>query len=259
LDLQQPKTYIEKLHWLNLFELLPIKVILSEKHKVKEWVASKIGIEHVVPLIGVWSNPEDIDFDSLPDRFVFKAVNGACGKQMIIVKNKDELNIKKVKRVLANWMSLNYVFAGSAGYLVKFIYSSIPRIIAEEYIENIGLEYRFYCFDGEPRFLSIDKDILTIHKASLFDLDLKLIPFAYKGVFPLDFVPTKPKYFDKMVEMVRVLCAGFSHVRVDMYYVDDKIYFGEMTFTPGEGVSFIKPYKYEYILGEMIRLPKDIR
>lgn len=252
LDLENPKTFNEKIQWLKLYDSTPLKTELADKYKVRKWVAEKIGEEYLIPLLGKWENARDIDFDTLPDRFVLKPNHGAGWA--IIVRDKRELNIAKARKLMNSWLKRKMAY-----YAFELHYKDIPPLlIAEKYIENVDgdvYDYKFLCFDGEPRYLWVDTGRHTNHKRSVFDLNLELQPFTV-GTFPgLDLPFAKPKNYDQMVACARKLCEGFKHVRVDFYNIDGQIYFGEMTFTSSGGKKDIYPLEYGRILGDMIPVP----
>ncbi len=244
-----PKTYTEKIQYSKLFALSPEKTLLSDKYMVREWVKKKIGDKYLIPLLGVWNNFEEIDFSSLPDKFVLKT-NHASGTN-VIVKSKKDINLKKLKKKFNFWLHQNFAFAGK-GY--EMHYSNIkPKIICEKYVVDKKGElndYKFLCFNGKPYYCWVDIDRNTNHKRNVYDMNWQLqewnqfFPNSNRNV-------SKPENFDEMVRVVKALSEGFPHVRVDLYNVDGKIYFGEMTFTNGKGYERIYPEKYDEELGKL--------
>ena len=250
LDLDNPKRYTEKIQWRKLYDNNPLYSTLADKYAVREWVKEKIGEEHLIPILGVWDKAEEIDFDKLPDSFVLKT-NNSAGRN-IIVRNKKDINEKLIIEQMNFW--LEYPFWAVLG---EFHYKNIqPKIIAEKLMQCEGTDdipdYKFLCFQGNPYCCSVDVNRFHGHKRIIYDLDwnpqnwiIKSRNFdVYSGSLE------KPLQFDKMISLVERLCEGFSFVRVDLYLIQNNIYFGEMTFTPGAGYTPIFPDEYDYILGE---------
>lgn len=253
LDLENPKTFSEKIQWLKIYDATEEKAMLSDKYAVREWVKEKIGEEYLVPIYGAWDSPDEIDFDALPDSFVLKTNHSSSWN--IIVKDKSKLNIADAKRKLKRWLKMDYSFC--CGLQVH--YSLIKRkIIAEKYLENKdGLDdYKFVCFNGKPYY--IWKDVGRFgkqHYRTFYDLDWKKQDFRYQ--YPdLDESDNPPKALKKMTELATVLCQGFPHVRVDFYDVDGVPYFGEMTFTCCSGIDRFYPEEMDLTMGSYFEIPK---
>lgn len=255
LDWDNLQTYTEKMQWEKLFDRNPMKTILADKYRVREWIENKIGKEYLIPLIGVWNSFDDIDISLLPNQFVLKTNHGTGTN--LIVKDKGNLDIRRTKRMFDDWMKTNYAFTNS----IQLQYRDIPRkIIAEQYLETeLGelQDYKFLCFNGKPYFCWVDLGRFSKHTRTVFNMKWELQPWtqATYGIANHD-IP-KPRNFNQMVELATILSQGFSHVRVDLYNVDGKIYFGEMTFTNGSGLDPIVPSEYDKILGEYWKLPTD--
>lgn len=245
---ENPTTYTEKMQWSKLYDRNPLKTLCADKYKVRAWVKEKIGEEYLIPMLGVWDKFEDIDFQSLPKSFVLKTNHGSGTN--IIVKNKETLNYKNAKCRMQDWLATDY------GYkTLELHYSDIsPKIIAEQYVESDYGElqdYKFLCFMGKAYYCWVDMGRYTEHTRNVYDLGWKLQPWNqemyahYKEPIPM------PKDYDKMVELAEILSQEFSHVRVDLYNVNGKIYFGEMTFTNGGGFDRILPFEYNQMLGDL--------
>ena len=249
------QTYTEKMQWEKIYDKNPMKTVLADKYRVREWIENKIGNDYLIPLIGVWDSFDDIDFNSLPDQFVLKTNHGTGTN--LIVKDKEKLNIKRTKRMFDDWMKIDYAFMNS----LQLHYRKIPRkIIAEKYLEtDLGelQDYKFLCFDGKPYFCWVDLGRFSKHTRTVFNMKWELQPWTQATYGIASHEIPKPKNFDKMVEIATILSKGFSHVRVDLYNVDGKIYFGEMTFTNGSGLDPIVPEKYDKVLGDYWKLPID--
>lgn len=255
MDFCHPATFNQKLQWCKVFDRNPMKAKLADKYLVREWVAEKIGQEYLVPLLGVWDRFDDIDFSRLPDRFALKCNHGSGWN--VIVDDKQKLNIEEAKRKFDRWMSEDYTY--KAGF--ELHYGDItPRIIAEEYMENAGgdiYDYKFYCFDGEVKYVQFLMDRKHGLKMGYFDPDWKLQPFVNNHPQIDEDVP-KPDNLDQMIRLAEILSAGFPYVRVDFYRLNDgTIRFGEMTFTPASGTQDWDPPQTNDMLGAMLRLPTD--
>jgi len=255
LDLENPKTFNEKLQWLKLYDNGPIKTRLADKYAVREWVAEKIGSEYLVPLLGVWDKFDDIDFDALPDKFVLKANHGSGWNSIVTSKRKFD---KRKARILFNdWMKTNYSFRFE--HDLELIYKDIaPKIIAEEYLEtNSGdlKDYKILCFNGEPEYILVMTNRFSGLNVNVFDLYWNKVPFEI-GYPPNSNTLQKPDKLPDMIEIAKKLCKGFYHVRIDLYENNGKVYFGEMTFHGGSGYWKINPFKWNEILGQLIEIKK---
>ncbi|MDR2967650.1 MAG: hypothetical protein LBU74_06855 [Methanobacteriaceae archaeon] len=255
LDLKNPKTFNEKIQWLKLYDSTPIKTKLSDKFLVREWIKEKIGERYLIPLLGVYDDFDEIDFDNLPDKFVIKTNHGT--QMNIIVENKEELNKKLAKNRMNTWLNKNQAFIAG----LELHYSDIkPKILIEKYIakeDQVLKEYKISCFDGKPKGVRVDCDKQDNHRLNVYDTEYNLLPVEVHPIKKVihNFKDEKPKTWDEMIKLAKILSEGFSFVRVDFYSVDNKVYFGEMTFTPGSGVIVILPEEFHRKLGNLIKLP----
>lgn len=253
LDLENPKTFNEKLQWLKLYNRKEEYSIMADKYSVRKYIAEKIGEEYLVPLIGAWDSADDIDFDKLPDKFVLKC-NHNSGLGMCICKDKSKLDTEKVRKELNSGLREKYFYGGR-----EWCYKNIkPRIIAEQYLsDESGAElkdYKFMCFNGkvECSFVCSERFDSGL-KVTFFDSNWKRLPFERH--YPTsEYEISKPKNFEKMVALAESLAKDIPFVRVDFYNVDGKIYFGEMTFYPGSGFEEFTPEVWDYKLGDLINL-----
>lgn len=257
LNLENPKTFNEKLQWLKLYDRNPAYTMMVDKYEVRKYIAEKLGEEYLIPLLGVWDNPDEIDFDALPDQFVLKC-NHNSGLGMCICTDKSKLNIKKVKKDLRKGLKQDYYITGR-----EWPYKNVkPRIVAEEFISDANGElndYKLMCFNGKVKCSFVCSDRYTgkgLH-VTFFDRDWNLMPFERSYPSVKDGIP-KPTQYEKMVELAQVLAKEIPFVRVDFYEVDGKIYFGEMTFYPGGGCEAFQPEKWDEELGNWISLPSNI-
>ena len=254
LDLDNPQTFNEKIQWLKLYDSTPLKTKLTDKYEVREWIKEKIGEQYLVPLLGVYNSFDDIDFDALPDKFVLKCTHGSTWN--LIVKDKNSIDYKKTRSNFEEWMSTDYSFKG----LELHYKDMIPRIIAEQFIDGIDdlKDYKFLCFDGEVKYIWVDSTRYINHCRDLFDLEWTHLPVTINSKYlNANTVPERPEALEKMIELAHILSQNFPFVRVDLYNVNEKIYFGEMTFTTGNGIEKIIPDEFALHLGDLINLPDE--
>ena len=253
LNFNELHTFNEKIQWLKLNERNDLYTIMSDKYLSKEYIASIIGKEYVVPLLGVWDKAEEIDFDKLPKQFVLKT-NHDCGG-LVICKDKDNFNKKKAIKELNNHLSKDYYLSGR-----EWPYKNIKRkVFAEKYLEdNLTKElrdYKFFCFNGKVKCFKIDFDRFKYHRANYYDPLGKIISCG-EVICPPDFKKNieMPINLDLMIKLSEKLSANTLFLRVDFYEVDGKIYFGELTFFPASGFGKFIDEKWDYIFGEWLKL-----
>lgn len=253
LDLNNPQTFNEKLQWLKLYDRKPEYTMMVDKYKVREYIKEKLGEEYLIPLLGVWDKAEDIDFDKLPNQFVLKC-NHNSGLGMYICKDKSKLTQKEIKVIrknLTKGLQQDYYLTGR-----EWPYKNVPRkIIAEKYMEDETgqlRDYKFYCFNGEPKIIMINSDReIGKTKADYFDMDFNWLDLKW-GYEHADVKPLKPTNFEKMKELAVVLSKNIPELRVDFYEVNNKIYFGELTFFDGSGFDKIEPKEWDKKIGDWI-------
>lgn len=259
LNLKNPKTFNEKLNWLKLHYRNPIMPTLVDKYEVRNYIKKKIGKEYLVPLIGVYNSFEEINFDKLPNQFVIKC-NHDSGSY-VVCEDKSKLDWNKVREKITSHLDNNYYYQWR-----EWPYKKIkPKILIEKYMEDKSThsfdDYKFMCFDGEvdsvmvctdrksgtPKFRFYDKNwnLKKYNKASLND-NSKV-------------TAKKPKRIKEMFELASKLSKGFPFVRVDLYYANNKIYFGELTFFPQAGWDPNIVEEIDKKLGDKIKLKKDER
>ena len=257
LNLDNPQTYNEKIQWLKLHDHNPKYTELVDKYAVKRIVEDRIGFEHVIPVVGgPWYSVNDIDFDSLPNQFVLKC-NHDCGS-VIICTDKAKLNKRRVQKKLSNSLRVNYYYVGR-----EWPYKNVkPCIFAEKYmIDDDGVElrdYKFFCFNGEPKYLFIATDRMNKTeetKFDFFDMDFNHLPFT-NGHPNATIQPTKPRHFEEMKKLASILSKGIPHVRVDFYETNNCVYFGEMTFYHWGGMGIFDPDKWDFTFGSWIDISK---
>ena len=254
-NLDNPKSFNEKLNWLKLHDIHPEYTRMVDKVTAKEYVAGIIGSEYIIPTLCVWNSVDDIDWDSLPQQFVLKNTGDSGG--IVVCKDKSCLDIEAAKAKLVKKSETNYY-----KYNKEYPYKDLsPRIIAEEYMEDeSGYElkdYKFFCFDGEPKYLFVATDRQKKGeetKFDFFDLDWNHLPVTNghpNNPLPID----KPQNFNEMIEIAKKLSVGKTHIRVDLYNIRGKIYFGELTFFHMSGMVAYNPREWDYKFGEYIKLP----
>lgn len=256
IDWKNPKTFNEKLQWLKLHNHKPEYTIMADKVKAKEWVAARIGEEYIIPTLGVWDAPDDIDFDALPNQFVLKC-NHNSGTGMYICKDKSKMDVEAVKKGLRKGLKENYFLHGR-----EWPYKNIPRrILAEKYmVDESGTElkdYKWFCFNGEPKVLFIAQDRSNPKeetKFDFYDMDFNHLPII-NGHPNKNNITEKPIGFEEMKELAKRLSKGIPHVRVDFYNINGQVYFGEMTFFHWGGLVKFEPQEWDERLGKLIKLP----
>ena len=253
LDLEKVNTFNEKIQWLKINDRNDLYTIMADKYLSKEYIASIIGKEYVVPLLGVWDKAEEIEFDKLPKQFVLKT-NHDCGG-LVICKNKDDFNKKKAIKELNNHLSKNYYLSGR-----EWPYKNIKRkIFAEKYLEdNLTKElrdYKFFCFNGKVKCFKIDFDRFIKHRANYYNSIGEIIPCG-EVICPPDFKRNikMPVNLELMIKLAEKLSKNISFLRVDFYEVDEKVYFGELTFFPASGFGKFIDEKWDYVFGEWLKL-----
>lgn len=254
LNLHNPKNFNEKLQWLKLYDRNPLYTVMVDKVKAKEYVASKIGDEYIIPTLGVWDNADEVDFDSLPSRFVIKC-NHNSGKGMYICRDKSKMDVHKVREGLRRGLQENYYKHGR-----EWPYRDVPRrIIAEQYMEDeSGYElkdYKVFNFNGKPELIEVDFDRFINHHRNIYSADWKRLKLEiqYKSDPQRD-IP-RPECLDEMMELCRKISTGIPHVRTDFYIVNGRLYFGELTFFHGSGMECFNPSEWDEKLGTLIKLP----
>lgn len=261
LDLENPKTFNEKLQWLKLHDRNPLYTKLVDKAEVKPWVAERIGWEHVVPTLGVWDSFDEIDFDALPECFVLKCTHDSGG--LVICRDRSTFDLLAARRAIKHSLSRNYFWTGR-----EWPYKDVaPRIIAEEYLDPVDGQhgamaveadpddYKIFCFGGEPKALFVATDRASGDtKFDFFDTEWNHMPFT-NGHPNAEHEPARPEHLEEMLAYARTLSEGMPQVRVDFYEVGGKVYFGEMTFYHWSGMVPFVPEEYDRIFGGWIELP----
>lgn len=253
LNLDNPKTFNEKLNWLKLNDHNPLYTKMADKYDVKKYVKERIGEEYVVPCLGVWNNLDDMDFDTLKYPCVLKATNDSSGT--IICRSRDSINPSAIRKRLSVSMKRNW-YAQSREWVYKDIE---PRIIADEFLDDGSghelRDYKFWCFNGEPRYMYVTNKAADVFE-NFYDMDFKPVDInhGFKRHVP-EF--ECPDGFDMMKSLCKRLLEGIDvpFVRIDFFYVKGKIYFGEFTFYDWGGMRPFSNTEWDYKLGEYLKLP----
>lgn len=259
LHLDSPKGYNEKINWLKIYNRNPLYPKLVDKADVKDYVRPIIGEDKIIKTLGVWDKFEDIDFDVLPNQFVLKSTNGGGGTGVITCKDKTSFNREKAKDKIERSMHFNW------RYEREWVYRDLkPRIIAEELLTNEDgsdlVDWKIHCFNGEPKVLFYASDRYTLGeklKFDWYDMDLNHLPVKSKGYENANTVITSFPEWEEMKDIARKLSKGMPYVRVDLYLVNHKVYFGELTFFHDGGAVALEPKEWEYKFGSWIQLPEN--
>lgn len=252
-NLKNPKSYNEKLQWLKLYNKNSEYTQLVDKIAVKDFVAKVIGKDYLIPTIGIWNSIDEINWNNLPNRFVLKASHDSGG--IVICKNRLELDLKDAKAKLLNAGKRNY-----AKYNKEYVYQNVPhRFIAEQYMEDeSGFElkdYKIFCYGGKAQYLFVATGRQKNDtRFDFYDTDFNHLP-VLNGHPNADEWPVKPKNFKQMIEVAEKLAQNIPQVRVDLYNINGKIYFGEMTFFHWSGLTPFEPREWDFKFGEKLILP----
>ena len=254
LNLEDPKTFNEKLNWLKIYYHNPIMPMLADKFAVKEIVAKLIGQEYVVNNYGVWDDFDDIDFNKLPDKFVLKTTNDSMG--VIVCKDKKSFDVLAAKKQIGKGSKSNYFYAKR-----EWVYKDIPRrIIADQYLEDgTGMQlrdYKFWCFNGVPKYMYFTIKGEKSYE-NFYDMDFNIVDIdhGFKRFVP-EFV--RPEAYEEMKHLAEIISKDLPFARIDFFYVKGKVYFGEVTFYDWAGMRAFSNYDTDLKLGELITLPNPL-
>ena len=258
LDLNNPKTFNEKLQWLKLYDRNPEYTKMVDKYAVRSYISKKIGQEYLIPLIGVYNKFEEIKFEELPNQFVLKCTHDSGST--IVCKDKNQFDFDDAKKKINRKMKMNFYYVGR-----EWPYKNVkPKIIIEKYMEDNEQselrDYKLMCFNGKVKcsFVCSERYSESGLKIDIYDLEWKKM--EVKRNHPNSSIEiAKPKNYEIMIELAEKLSKGIPFVRVDFYEIEGKLYFGELTFFPGSGLKEFIPEKYDNILGDMLELPREKR
>ena len=247
LNLDNPQTFNEKLQWLKLHDRKPEYTMMVDKYAVRTYIADTIGEEYLIPLLGVWDNPDDIDFNALPNQFVLKC-NHNSGLGMCICKDKSKLDIAKVKAELRKGLKQDYYLTSR-----EWPYKNVKRrIIAEKYMTTSEMDdlpdYKIHCSE---RFSE------TGTKEDFLNTNWSKLSFKRPDLKCSDKILKKPSRLNEMLELAKILSTNIPFLRCDFYEIKGRVYFGELTFFPASGLEAFEPEEWDYKLGDWLELPRN--
>lgn len=255
-NIDNPVLFTEKLQWLKLYDHNPVYTKIVDKYEVKNIISKIIGDKYLIPTLGVWNSPEEIDFDSLPNQFVLKTTFGGGGDGIVICRDKSRLNIDEtIKKLKKSFNTDPYIRAR------EWPYKNVPRrIIAEQYMEDDSGElrdYKFYCFNGVPKVMLVASNRFTNHNFNYFDMDFNVLPITSAMGAQSDVKMERPEGFEEMKEVATKLSRNFAHVRVDLYSSGGKVLFGELTLYDSSGYDDLNSKEWNKRFGDWITLPLE--
>lgn len=248
-DLENPRTFNEKLQWLKLHDRKDIYTTMVDKYEAKKYVGHVIGEKYVIPTLGVWDHFDDIDFSKLPMSFVLKCTHDSGS--VVLVRDKNHWDKDAAKKLLERGLSRNYYWSGR-----EWPYKNVkPRILAEEMVDMNPVDYKWICLKGEPEVLCMcmdrQKGDLTFN---YYDMNFNLLPFEWVHPNIKTGEVKRPKNFDEMKKLAQKLSKGIPEVRVDFYDIDGQVYFGELTFYHQSGFAPFSPEEWDLKLGQLLDL-----
>lgn len=257
LDLHNPQTFTEKIQWLKLYNRKPEYTQMVDKCAVKQYVAKRISLEYIIPTIGIWNKPEEIEWDSLPTEFVLKTTHGGGGGGVVICKNRDTFDITTAISKLSKSLSSD-IYEG----LREWPYKNVRKqIIAERYIKSKDtpsselFDYKFFCFNGEVKFFKIDFGRFMNHHANYYSPEGHLLNFGEMAYPPdVTYNIKLPNNLNEMIALASSLANGEPFLRVDLYNVDGRIYFGELTFYPASGLGKWTSNDADLMIGKYLKI-----
>ena len=250
LDLDNPKSFNEKLQWLKLYDHNPLYHVLVDKYEVKKYISETIGDKYVIPTLGVWNKIEEIDFTSLPNEFVLKCTHDSGSVE--IINGKTDIDKERLKDKFDVLLKRDY-------YLLyrEWSYKGlVPRIIAEKMIdvpENIR-DYKFFVFNGVVKIIQVDIDRFSEHKRIIYSRNWEYLPVMLQYPTDKSLIEKKPEQLEEAVLLAEKLGSSIPQVRIDFYFVSGRIYFGEMTFYHGAGFEMVYPPEWNLKMGSWIKL-----
>ena len=253
LNFKNVNTFNEKLQWLKLNDRKDIYTTMVDKYEVKKYVANIIGEKYIIPTLRIYNSFNEIDFEKLPQKFVIKCTHDSGST--IVCKNKKKFDIQDAKKKINKALKNNYYYGGR-----EWPYKNVAhKILIEKYIIDDRLgelrDYKIFCFNGKVKFFKIDFDRFSHHKANYYDRELNLLDFG-EEVYPPDANKNImiPKEIYKMFELAEALAKELKFARIDFYFTNEQIYFGEITFYPASGFGKFIPEIWDEKLGKMIEL-----
>lgn len=253
LNLDNPQTFNEKLQWLKLYDRKLEYSKYVDKYSVRSYISKTIGEEYLIPLIAIYNNVEEIDWHSLPNKFVLKCTHGS-GSNIICI-DKSKLDIGDAKKKLRKWMKKSWYWFGR-----EWPYKNVkPRIVCEKFISDKDItpdDYKVLCFNGKAKLIEVHIDRFGAHKQDFYDINWKKTSISQGGTVS-NFIYEKPKQLKDMIQLSEKIASNMYHVRIDWFVVHDKLYFGEITFYDGAGFDPFDNKDDDYLLGSWINLPTE--
>jgi len=250
LNLDNPKTFNEKLQWLKFYNRNPEYTKMVDKVDARKYVSERIGEKHIVPLLGVWNSFDEIDFNQLPNSFVLKC-NHDSGSY-VIVEDKKSFDAKKARKRINRALKRNFYYNGK-----EWPYKNVvPRVFAEERMGYVELDYRFFCFAGEVKFIEVFIDGVTNRRVNLYTPDWQYMPVRHQYPNAPEYTVCKPNNLNEMINVASKLSENIPFLRVDLWSIDGSIYFNELTFFPNGGFGDFSPQEWDKTIGEYLNLLK---
>lgn len=258
LNLRNPETFNEKIQWLKLNDRNPRYIELVDKYLAKEEVGKIIGKQYIIPTYGIYDSFDEINFKELPKQFVIKTTHFGGSHGVFIVRDKEKMDLNLIKKGINDTLKRNLYY-----YSREWPYKNVkPRIIVEKYLSEISSpltrDYKFYCFNGNPKYLYVSEGLEdhSTGRIDFFDSDFKKAPFGRTDFMHFEGDLSRPKNYEKMLWISKKLSASIPFVRVDLYNIDGKIYFSELTFYPAAGLMEFSPSDWDKKLGDLLILPE---
>lgn len=262
MDFNNPESFNQKIQWLKINNRDPVCSTLVDKYEVRKYIADRIGAEYLIPLYGVWDSFDEIDFSKLPDQFVIKCTHDSGS--VIVCRDKSWFDIEDARKKMNAALSENFYLRGR-----EWPYKNVkPRIIIEKYMENTDqtksdniveglIDYKFYCFSGEVKYLYVSKGLENHATAriSFLNPDWTRADFYRADFKPFEELPEKPTHYNKMIEVSELLSKDFPFLRVDLYEINNHVYFSELTFSPCNGFMPFVPKEKDFEVGRLMQLP----
>lgn len=256
-DIHHPKLFTEKLQWYKVFYQRDDFANITDKYLFKQYVQERLGEGYTIPCYGAWTTVKDLEaaWNDLPEEFVLKANLQSDGRNIKIIHHKSDVDFKKIKPELKRWLKVRNTLVNSWDW---HFYNGTPRILAEEYMSNFEdqlFDYKFFCFDGEPYCMYVAQNHFEDdnYPISFYDLNWNLLGVHYGNHKLAE--SEKPKHFEEMLTIAKVLSKGFPFIRVDFFDTEEKLYVAELTFAPGGGCVPYKPVEFNQELGDKLKLP----
>lgn len=254
IDWKNPHTFNEKLQWIKLYDRQSRYITMVDKYEAKKYVANIIGDEYIIPTIGVWDSFDDIDFDSLPDRFVLKCTHDSGG--LVICKDKKSLDLTAARKKIEKSLRESYYWTGR-----EWPYKGVkPRIIAEQYMTDSHqpdglIDYKLHCFSGIPKVILVCRDRFGKMTEDFYSDRWEHIPVARSNHPNADKLDSIPDQLEEMLRLAARLSQDTPFLRTDFYTIEGKVFFGELTLFPTSGMEKFVPEEFDHKFGDWISIP----